>query len=96
MLTSKGSIATYRDDVSGQHSFEDLDHVRQLSGKFIWEYNNIRPHDSLQNLTPRSFLLKYGRLPATQIDAEYPTFQQDGNNQKSLLLNVATQGEADA
>jgi len=67
---------TYREDVLGQYLFEDLDQVKQLTGRFIWDYNNIRPHDSLQHLTPRAFLLKYGKLTAAQADQEFPTFQQ--------------------
>jgi transposase InsO family protein len=49
---------------------------RSLDSFHIWKYNNIRPHDSLKNVTPRAFLLKYGKLPAAQAEAEYPTFQQ--------------------
>ena len=73
---------TYRDDVLGAYLFDDLHQVRMETEKFIWKYNNIRPHDSLENITPRAFLLKCGKLPAAQADAEYPTFQQgvyDGN-----------------
>jgi putative transposase len=68
---------TFRDDVLGQYLFEDLEQVRDQTIKFIWKYNNIRPHDSLGNVTPRAFLLKYGKLTAAQADAEYPTFQQE-------------------
>jgi putative transposase len=67
---------TFRDDVLGQYLFEDLDQVRYETIKFIWKYNNLRPHDSLGNIAPRAFLLKYGKLSAAQADAEYPTFQQ--------------------
>lgn len=71
---------TYRDDVLGQYLFEDLDQVKELTSQFIWQYNNIRPHDSLENLTPRAFLLKYGKLTAAQADKEFPTFQQEDYN----------------
>src|SRR5690606_17952042 len=67
---------TYRDEVLGAYLFDNLDQVRMETEKFIWKYNNIRPHDSLKNVTPRAFLLKYGKLPAAQAEAEYPTFQQ--------------------
>jgi putative transposase len=63
---------TYRDDLLGAY----LNQVRCETEKFIWKYNNIRPHDSLENITPRAFLLKCGKLSAAQADAEYPTFQQ--------------------
>lgn len=67
---------TYRDDVLSAYLFEDLNQVRLETEKFIWKYNNVRPHDSLDNVTPRAFLLKCGRLPAAQADTEYPTFQR--------------------
>jgi putative transposase len=62
--------------VLGAYLFDDLHQVRCETEKFIWKYNNIRPHDSLENITPRAFLLKCGKLPAAQADTEYPTFQQ--------------------
>ena len=71
---------TFREDVLSQYLFEDLDQVRQLTYRFIWEYNNIRPHDSLERLTPRAFLLKYGKLSQAQADREFPTFQQEVYN----------------
>lgn len=71
---------TFREDVLSQYLFEDLDQVRQLAHRFIWEYNNIRPHDSLEYLAPRAFLLKYGKLTQAQADREFPTFQQEVYN----------------
>jgi len=71
---------TFREDVLSQYLFEDLDQVRQLAHRFIWEYNNIRPHDSLEYLAPRAFLLKYGKLSQAQADREFPTFQQEVYN----------------
>ncbi len=80
---------TYRDDLLNQYLFEDLDQVRELTSRFIWEYNNIRSHDNLQKLTPRAFLLKYGKLSASQIDAKFPTFQQDNDNDNFIFSRVA-------
>ena len=71
---------TYRDEVLGAYLFDDLHQVRMETEKFIWKYNNIRPHDSLENVTPRAFLLKCGRLPAAQADTEYPTFQRGAHD----------------
>jgi len=77
----------YRKGVLDKYLFDDLDQVRILSNEWIWRYNNIRPHDSLMDLTPRQFLLKYGKVD------DFPTFQQDINMyddyQKSILLGVA-------
>ena len=78
---------TFRQDVLGSFLFEDLKQVRQYANAWLWMYNNERPHSSLGYLTPVEFLLKYGKL------SEFPTFQQDINNNiswKNLILNVAT------
>jgi len=37
--------------------FQSLDEVRDQSKKWIKEYNEERPHESLGDLTPREFLL---------------------------------------
>lgn len=78
----------YRKGVLDKYLFDDLEQVRIISNEWIWRYNNIRPHDSLMDLTPRQFLLKYGKVD------DFPTFQQDINMyddyQKSLLLSVAS------
>jgi len=83
---------TYREDVLDQYLFEDLEQVREFSSKWMWDYNNERPHDSLKDLTPREFLLKYGKLSARESSAEFPTFQQDnddGNDRKFLISTVS-------
>lgn len=75
---------SYREEVLNAYLFETLDEVREITYQWMWEYNNIRPHDSLMNLPPTQFLLKYGKLE------EFPTFQQDINiNKKTIFLNVA-------
>jgi len=82
---------TYREDVLDSYLFEDIEFARELTNEWIWTYNNERPHESLNNLTPRLFLLKYGKLHNPQILDEFPTFQQDNINKskESLFLNVA-------
>lgn len=74
---------TYREDVLDQYLFEDLEQVREVSSKWMWEYNNERPHDSLQDLTPTEFLLKYGKRCA------FPTFQHDDNDGNFLNSTVS-------
>jgi putative transposase len=74
---------SYLEGVLSAYLFQSLDQVRELTHQWIWEYNNIRPHDSLMNLAPTKFLLKYGKL------SEFPTFQQDINiNKKTIFLKV--------
>ncbi|MBA7704016.1 hypothetical protein ES703_112814 [subsurface metagenome] len=75
---------SYREEVLSAWLFESIEQVKELTNLWIWEYNNIRPHDSLMNLPPTKFLLKYGKL------REFPTFQQDINiNKKTISLSVA-------
>lgn len=62
---------SYRTEVLNAWMFESLSQVRAMSAEWQHVYNSKRPHQSLENLTPREFLLKYGKL------CEFPTFQQD-------------------
>lgn len=71
---------TYREEVLDANLFETMHQVREASERWIWIYNNERPHESLGNLTPRAFLLKRGQLPSAQAHAsDLPTFQQDNH-----------------
>lgn len=71
---------TYREEVLDANLFETMHQVREASERWIWIYNNERPHESLGNLTPRAFLLKRGQLPNAQAHAsDLPTFQQDNH-----------------
>jgi len=78
------SNRSYREEVLSAYLCESLEQVKELTDQWIWDYNNVRPHDSLMNLPPVKFLLKYGKL------REFPTFQQDINiNKKTISLTVA-------
>jgi putative transposase len=85
---------TFREEILSMQLFQNLEQVAEMANRWIYEYNHFRPHSSLNNLSPRTFLLKYGKLNI-QNPEEFPTFQQDFNNnsnkfnQKTLLLNVA-------
>lgn len=80
---------TFREDVLSGYMFDSLTQVRMFARAWIWMYNNDRPHEGLGHLTPRQFLLKYGKLDKISPE-EFPTFQQDSqHNWKSLILNVA-------
>lgn len=68
---------TYREDILDAYLFEEIALAQQLTNNWLWMYNNERPHESLANLTPRLFLLKYGKLHNPHIHNEFPTFQQD-------------------
>ena len=75
---------SYRNEVLSAYLFDSLEEVKEITHNWMWEYNNIRPHDSLMNLPPTKFLLKYGKL------SKFPTFQQDIKiNRNNLNLNIA-------
>ncbi|EDU61076.1 hypothetical protein PROSTU_01057 [Providencia stuartii ATCC 25827] len=43
---------TYRDDVLNCYIFNNLNEVKQITEDWIELYNNERPHDSLNDMTP--------------------------------------------
>jgi len=45
----------YREAVLDAYVFFDLEQVRQLTAEWIDEYNNRRPHEALNNLTPEEW-----------------------------------------
>lgn len=79
---------TFRTEVLSMHLFQTLEEITDKSNEWIYMYNHKRPHSSLGNLSPRSFLLKYGKLDV-QNREEFPTFQQDKkNNNKTEKLYI--------
>jgi putative transposase len=48
---------TYREEVLNCYVFETLGEVRQMTAEWITRYNEIRPHESLGNLSPRQYLM---------------------------------------
>jgi putative transposase len=43
---------TFRDELLNQHLFASLDDVREATHWWMIEYNEERPHDALDDLTP--------------------------------------------
>jgi len=75
---------SYRNEVLSAYLFHSLEEVKEITHHWMWEYNNIRPHDSLMNLPPVKCLMKYGKL------SKFPTFQQDIKIiRNNLNLNIA-------
>jgi putative transposase len=46
---------TYREEVLDMYLFRDIKEVQAITDKWMDEYNNERPHESLGNLTPQIF-----------------------------------------
>lgn len=67
---------TFRTDFLDVYLFENLAQMRNCAEIWMWKYNNERPHSALQYLTPRDFLLKYGKISLPN-PADFPTFQQN-------------------
>jgi|SRR5690554_854194 len=50
---------TYRDEILNRYVFRNLTEVWQLTESWMAEYNDERPHDSLEDLTPWEYLAKH-------------------------------------
>lgn len=46
---------TYREDVLDANVFSTLEHARELTTKWLWDYNNERLHQSLNYQTPVAY-----------------------------------------
>jgi putative transposase len=49
---------TYREDVLDAYLFDDLEEVRNITARWLEDYNTIRPHEALLGLPPRQFALQ--------------------------------------
>jgi putative transposase len=85
---------TFREEVLDLFAFTNLGQARLTTQAWMWIYNNERPHSALGYLTPTQFLLKYGKLHhPKKADAEFTTFQQDGNCDWNFIVsNVTKEG----
>ena len=50
---------TYRDEILNMYVFRTLNEVRELTDKWVTEYNEERPHDALNDLTPWEYLSRH-------------------------------------
>ena len=78
---------TFREDILDPNIFIIAGQAQIKAHDWMWNYNNYRPHEALNNLPPITFMLKYGKLhPHPTGQTEFPTFQHD-DNQKKLIKN---------
>jgi putative transposase len=75
----------YRKHVLDAYLFENLEEVRTITQEWMDHYNKEKPHESLQDLTPREYLLKYGQLDKPISMEKLTTFQQI--NSHNLIEN---------
>ena len=66
---------TFRSELLNAYLFGSIKEMRNYAENWMWSYNNERPHSSLLHLSPRDFLLKYGKISSSN-PADFPTFQQ--------------------
>lgn len=52
----------FRDECLNQHYFMDLHNAKEVIENYRLEYNTVRPHRSLNDLTPEAFNLEYETL----------------------------------
>lgn len=53
---------TYRTEILDFYLFRTQDEAREITERWLMEYNNERPHESLNNLTPDEYRLMAGNL----------------------------------
>ena len=58
---------TYREEVLNLYLFQSLNEVRDITSKWLTDYNELRPHDSLNGLSPASFLKNHSRLSGSEL-----------------------------
>ena len=69
---------TFREEVLSMHLFTSMESITQKAHNWLFMYNHKRPHSSLNNLSPRRFLMKHGNLSSLEAE-NFPTFQIDNN-----------------
>src|SRR5579863_5106113 len=78
---------SYRREVLDAYVFFELYEVRRLTAEWIEEYNNRRPHEGLNNATPKEWLeiIRCGNMensgPAQNLD-EFTTLPHHSSNNK--------------
>ena len=61
----------FRDECLNEHWFADVAEAREIIEEWRVDYNEVRPHSSLNNMTPAEFA---ARLPlgGEEVDALHP------------------------
>jgi putative transposase len=71
-----------RDELLNEELFDSLADARRKLAVWRYDYNNVRPHSSLQNRTSaqarRTYLQDGGLTPAALVPASMPEYQTGG------------------
>lgn len=65
-----------RDELLNQHCFSSIRHARDLGADWREDYNAIRPHTSLGDLSPEMFLAESAGSRGSQQTLQHPTSPQ--------------------
>ena len=60
---------TYREEVLDQYLFTRLEDVREATWRFLIDYNEQRPHDSLEGMTPIEYRHQHARKSTFHVSA---------------------------
>lgn len=59
---------TYRTEMLNMYVFKTLSKVRDLTEKWMKEYNHGRPHDSLDDMTPWDYLARHESRKSSNLE----------------------------
>ena len=68
------AMAALRDELLNEEIFDTLDDARRKLALWRYDYNNVRPHSSLENQTPAE-----ARRALTRYDSTVFTMAQDNS-----------------
>ncbi len=57
---------TYRTEILGFYLFRTLNEAREITERWLAEYNSERPHEFLNNLTPEEYRLMAVKLETSK------------------------------
>ena len=72
---------TYREEVLDMYMFGSVDEVKEITEKWLEDYNNNRPHEALKNIAPKQFSRCHRIVAMTGISGELKTSEN---------LNIST------
>lgn len=59
---------SYRREILDAYVFFEIDEVRELTEQWIEQYNNQRPHEALNNLTPTEWTQQLKQIELSNLD----------------------------